>query len=625
MTILDRSFLAFNNHTLLLGGEKQQKYMERKNKLIVGLIGNPNVGKSTLFNTLTGAKQHVGNWPGKTVEQKEGVVYYKNQEINIVDLPGAYSMNPYSEEELVSSQFINEKKADVIVQVIDAQNISRNLFLTTQLLEKHIKLVLVLNMNHLAQKKGIHIDHNLLGKQLGIPVVILDARKKDAFTHLMDAITQEMGSIQAYVKQPLQSAEDRYLYIEQLLRIVVRSEIQIDVISHHDLLDHVVMNRFIGIPLFLFLSYILFQSTFTLSEPVVSWIESMVEILSLHTEKAASAWGASQLFTSFLTEGVIGGVGGVLVFVPVIAILFTFVSILEDSGYMARIAYIMDGLMRKIGLHGKAFIPLILGFGCNVPGIMATRMLERKEDRLLSILINPFISCSARLPVYILFAGIFFPHHQGIIIFILYVIGISVAIGIGLLFRHILIKREPTPFIIELPPYRIPSLKGIGIQVGIRVWQFVQKAGTVILAFSIIIWFLATFPLGVTYGSQQSYFGSIGQTIAPILSPLGFGNWKAAIALLFGVVAKEVVVGTFSTLYSGIELEKALLHDFTPLTAFSFLVFTLLYVPCITVLAVIKNELHSWKWASFVAIYTMIIAWIVAFIVYRGGLLFGFV
>jgi len=365
----------------------------------------------------------------------------------------------------------------------------------------------------------------------------------------------------------------------------------------------------------------------------MGWIESFFEFLGESLTSLMEVWNAPVWVSSLLVDGVIGGVGGVLVFVPIIGILFLLMALLEDSGYMARVAYVMDKFMHSIGLHGKAFIPLILGFGCNVPGIMATRTLETKKDRLLTILINPFMSCGARLPVYVLFTGAFFSAYQGWVIFSLYFLGIIVAILMGLIFKKIFFKGLSSPFVIELPPCRWPSFKGVLIHVWERVWLFIKKAGTIILVFSIIIWFLASVPFGVDYGSQDSLAGSIGQTISPVFKPLGFDNWQSSVALMFGFVAKEVVVGTFGTLY-GVEdveseegkvsLSDSLQNDFTPLAAYAFLVFVLLYVPCMAVLAVVKRETNSWKWPLFMVGYTTVIAWFFAFMVYQGGKLLGF-
>lgn len=679
--------------------------MAKKFDITIGLIGNPNVGKSTLFNFLTGARQHVGNWPGKTVEKKEGEFDFKNKKIKIVDLPGAYSLTAYTEEEVVTSDFIFQEKPDAIVQIIDAQNFERNLFMTIQLLELGAPLFIALNMMNLAKEKGIFINEKKLSELLNVPVVIIDARCGSNIDVLLkkifeqkqlpekeriklkynNEVNDELRKIKNFiyrkekiddeklnwlilklleedfrVKRDLNKksyyfelnllvkksiyhlkqvfgkdinnilANTRYGFIKGLSKeVVIRKKLR-KKISFSERFDEIATNKFFGIPLFLLIALLLFQITFKLSEPLVSIIESFFDIIKKFTTDLLIGWNMSEWFVSLITSGIIDGVGGVLVFVPIIGILFFLLAILEDSGYLARVAYIMDKLMHKIGLHGKAFIPLILGFGCNVPAIMATRTLETKKDRLLAILINPFMSCGARLPVYMLFTGIFFSDYQGWVIFSLYILGIFVAIIVGLVLKKLLFKSLSSPFVIELPSYRWPSIKGVLIHSWERVWQFIKKAGTIILAFSIIIWFLASMPFGVEYSSEQSIAGSIGKIVAPVFEPLGFGNWQSSMALMFGFVAKEIIVSTFGSLYgiSDIENESsfqnALQNDFTPLSAYAFMVFVLLYIPCLATLAVIKKETGSWKWSVLVIGYTTFIAWLVAFIVFQGGKLLGF-
>ncbi len=681
--------------------------MEKKSKFTIGLIGNPNTGKSTLFNLLTGARQHVGNWPGKTVEKKEGNFNFENKQIHIVDLPGSYSLTAYSEEEKVTTNFIFEEKPSVIVQILDAQNLERNLLMTIQLIELQVPLVLALNMEDLAQKNGIKIDIKILSILLDVPVVLINAKSKKGVETLIKTtckqinkkseikitygteISNELKNIKEFIHinekdpQPYNSSwialkllegdekieqnfiqkkyypelqfsvkksisrlekifnkniysiltSTRYGFIKGLSKEIITKNPSQRKQNISDKIDNIFMHKYLGIPLFLGITWLMFQLTFTLSAPLIGGIESLFELLGEFVLMILTSWDTSQWIISLIVNGIIGGVGGVLTFVPIIGILFLIMAILEDSGYMARIAYIMDKLMHKIGLHGKAFIPLILGFGCNVPAIMATRTLESKKDRLLSILINPFMSCGARLPVYILFVGAFFSSYQGWIIFSLYFLGIIVAILVGLVFKKIFSKSLSTPFVIELPPYRCPVMMGLLIHAWEKVWAFIKNAGTIILMFSVIIWSLASFPIGVEYGSQKSYAGQMGEAISPIFKPLGFGNWQSSVALTFGFVAKEVIVGTFGTLY-GVEniesntgttsLTKSLQNDFTPLSAYSFMVFVLLYIPCMAVLAVVKKETNSWKWPIFMIFYTTGIAWILSFLVYQGGLFFGF-
>ena len=683
--------------------------MEKKSKLVIGLTGNPNTGKSTLFNALTGAKQHIGNWPGKTVEKKEGTITYKNNKIKLVDLPGSYSLTAYTEEESITTDFILEEKPDIVIQILDAQNLERNLFITIQLIELQAPLVLALNMDDLAKKNGINIDIKKLSTLLNIPVVIIDAKRKKGFNKLLETVSKyaknnkrskikltyvtevndELKKLKNFIKTNEKSIEQndlnwitikllegdlraeqkltqkpyyiefkflieksiahlekifsknihsilthiRYGFIKGLSREIITKDITRKNQNISDKVDTLLINKYLGIPIFLVLIWLMFQATFSLSEPLMGWIEVLFGFIGDQISILLSSWQFPIWSISLIVDGIIGGVGGVLVFIPIIGILFLVMAILEDSGYMARVAYVMDRLMHKIGLHGKAFIPMILGFGCNVPAIMATRTLETKKDRLLTILINPFISCGARLPVYVLFVGAFFSTHQGWIIFSLYFLGIVIAIFMGFLFKRLFSKSLSSPFVIELPPYRWPVVTGLLIHVWEKIWIFIKKAGTIILAFSIIIWALASFPTGVEYGSQESLAGQMGETISPVFEPLGFGNWQSSVALIFGFVAKEVVVGTFGTLY-GIEdvesdssyssLTDALQNDFTPLSAYAFMVFVLLYVPCMAVLAVVKRETNSWKWPIFMIFYTTSIAWILAFVVFQGGKLLGF-
>ncbi len=685
--------------------------MQKKFDIVVGLTGNPNVGKSTLFNTLTGSHQHVGNWPGKTVEKKQGAFIYSGKRIQLVDLPGAYSLTAYSEEETITADYIIEKRPNVVVQIVDAQNLERNLLLTIQLIELGAPLIVALNMVDIIGHKGHNINTTVLSNLLNVPVVIIDARQKKTLDDLRRAILRvaahkqtpekiklsygndidrALRTIKQFINEHESSLsvkekhwlalkliegdyrakqkitrQEYYLELKALaedaitrlntlcnrdvntivtrarygfIKGVVEEAMGKHALSYHekffDKFDHLVMNKFLGIPFFVLVTWVMFQSTFILSQPLMHWIDSFFIWIGgqlhivLHTLQAP-AW-----LSSLLVDGFVGGVGGILVFIPIIGILFLFLALLEDSGYMARVAYVMDKLMHRIGLHGKAFIPLVLGFGCNVAGIMATRTLVTKKDRLLTILLNPFMSCGARLPVYALFAGAFFSAHQGWVIFSLYFLGILVAIVMGLIFKKYLLPGLSSPFTIELPPYRWPALRGVLIHAWERVWLFIKKAGTIILIFSIIVWFLASVPFSVSYGSRDSLAGSLGQSIAPAFKPLGFDNWQSAVALMFGFVAKEVIVSSFATLYGVGDLQSntddnaldtSLQDHFMPLSAYSFMVFVLLYMPCMAVIATVKRETNSWKWPLFMVFYTCAIAWVVSFIIYQGGKLLSLV
>jgi len=618
--------------------------MPQKYNYVIGLIGNPNVGKSTLFNSLTGASQQVGNWPGKTVEKKEGVISWQDQIIKLVDLPGTYSLTAFTKEESVVEDFIRLEKPEAIIQIIDAQNLTRNLFLTLQLLELKIQLILAVNMLDLANKDGIEIDIAKLSESLGVPVLEINARrKKEIPIFLRNVIlafkTEQVGGKKAAVSKILaehildaEYIHQRYEFIKGLEKEVVKRNFNRSSKKFDRYIDSIVMNKYFGIPFFLIAIWLVFQATFKLSAPLTIWIQLFFSTLAVWATNFFSGLGVSNWFISLFTEGIIGGVGGVLVFLPSIGILFFLISVLEDTGYMARVAYIMDRFMHKLGLHGKAFIPLILGFGCNVPGIMATRTLQTRQERLLTILISPFISCSARLPVYVLFVGIFFAKYQGLVIASLYLLSVTVAILVGLVFKKIFSNGLSAELLIELPPYRYPTVRGLLLHIWEKIGAFIKKAGTIILAFSIIIWLLASLPIGVNYGSKESFAGSIGQLIAPLFTPLGFNNWQTGVALTFGLVAKEVVVSTYGTLNGVTDvsagnaagvLSVVLQQYFTPLSAYAFLVFVLLYSPCVATIAVIRKETVSNKWALFVVANTVFVAYIMALFIYQGGKLIG--
>ncbi len=666
---------------------------------IVGLAGNPNVGKTTVFNQLTGMHQHVGNWPGKTVERAEGHFEHDSTRFDIVDLPGNYALSAHSIEEIVSRDFIVDDDSDVIVNVVDAANLERNLYLTVQMMELGANLVMALNMNDFAKKKEHIIDIKLMSELLGFPIVEINAKTKDGFDELLttvknvankhinttqklvygpelkehltdlqvliekdnsltdvpsmwtaikllekDAIViekvqqsknasqilRETDKVAAHLADVYNAgaeeviANARYAYIDGLMNEAV-SKPAVEKPTVSDKIDKYLTNRILGIPIFLVIMYIMFQLTFTIGAPFQDLIEEGFGLLS---EAVGGLLGKS-VISSFICDGIIGGVGGVLTFLPIIIIMFLFISILEDSGYLARAAFVMDRVMHKlVGLHGKSFIPMILGFGCGVPAIMATRTMENESDRLLSMMLVPFMSCTARLPVYALIISAFFAANQGEVLFSIYILGIVVALVVAAILKRTMFKGMSSPFVMELPTYKVPSLKGVLLHTWDKTKGFLRKAGTIILAASIIIWVLSSVPFGVDYGSQESAIGQIGTAIEPVFAPLGFGEWQPAVAILFGLVAKEVVVSTFSSLF-GVDEQVQVLSQhvddlFTPLSAYAFMAFVLLYVPCFATIGTIKQETNGWRWPLTMSAITLVTGYIVALIIYQGGSLLGF-
>ncbi|AZO96430.1 ferrous iron transport protein B [Halocella sp. SP3-1] len=674
--------------------ELKSSYPE--NNIVIALAGNPNSGKTSMFNQLTGARQHVGNWPGVTVERKEGTLKYKDNLVNVVDLPGTYSLGAYSEDEVVAKDFLLYHSPDVTVNIVDTTNLQRNLYLTLQLLEMGANTVLALNMYDQVEKRQQKIDIDKLSSILGIPVVKTSASKGEGVTqlvstavniagrdktpleinygneleeeikniseivvmnnelkvkynirwlalkileqdeHILEDVEHKLSARQLEeIKNCIQRIESktgeesdtiiadmRYGFINELIEKTVKKSKSVEEkVSFSDKIDGIVTNRYLGIPIFLLAMWSVFKITFALGDPMIGWIEEFFAFLGTLASNLLLAVNASDFLVSLIVDGIIGGVGSVLVFIPNIFLLFLCISILEDSGYLARAAYVMDRLMSSFGLHGKSFIPLLIGFGCNVPGVMATRTLENKSDRMITILVNSFMSCSARLPVYVVFAGVFFPGNEGNVIFSLYVLGILVAIVMAKLFKSFLFKGAVSPFVLELPQYRMPSLKGTIIHMWERGRLFIKKAGTLIFSVVVLIWLLSSLPLGVEYASQHSFIGKIGSFLSPLFAPLGLGNWQSTAALIFGILAKEVVIGTLGVVYSVGEsgLSTAIAQNFTALSAYSLMVLTLLYTPCVATLGAIKRETNSWKWTIFSAVYTFVIAWIIAFIIYQLG------
>ena len=669
-------------------------------ELIVGLAGNPNVGKTTVFNRLTGMRQHVGNWPGKTVERAEGHFKHGSYDYDVIDLPGNYALSAHSMEEIVSRDFIVDDDSDVIINVVDAANLERNLYLTVQMMELGANLVLALNMNDFAKKKEHIIDIKLMSELLGIPVIEINAKTGDGFDELLTTVEKQAANpidsskklvygndikghleqIQEYIEQDKnlldvpsvwtavkllekdtividkvqQSsngsrimvevdkvskhlydvynegpeeviANARYAFIEGLMAEAVKRP-AVEKESTTDKIDKIVTNRLLAPFIFLIIMYAMFQLTFTIGAPFQDMIDEAFSGLA--------AWVATIIgegwVSSLICDGIIGGVGGVLTFLPIIILMFLFLSILEDSGYLARAAFTLDIVMHKIvGLHGKAFIPMILGFGCGVPAVMATRTMENEGDRMLAMMLVPFMSCTARLPIYGIFIAAFFTENQGLMLVLIYVLGIIVALIVAAILKRTMFKGLSTPFVMELPTYKIPSVKGVLLHTWEKVKGFLRKAGTLILACSIVLWILQNiFPWGGT-DPQMSLLGMIGTVIAPIFAPLGFGTWQAAVAIIAGLAAKEVVVATFGTL-AGMEEDDEegitnLVHDtFTPLSAFSFMAFTLLYTPCFAAIGAIKQETNSYKWALTMCAITLVTAYIVSFLIFQIGGIAGF-
>ncbi len=660
----------------------------------IALVGNPNVGKTTLFNSITGGRQHVGNWPGVTVEKKVGKKKYKGNNLEVIDLPGTYSLTAYAIDEKIAKDYILDDGPDVVVQIVDATNMERNLFLTTQLLDIGAKVVVALNMYDLAKEKGDRIDAKALSRAFGIPFIPAVANKGEGTSEILDAAL-DLAIVDGYSKPVVKySASDEKLIsrisdmitssgefsqarhsrwmaiktlegeeetveeimgsniggkVRSLLEGFDQEEFEIEStdrryeeigrklkksvklapkrLTRSEMVDMVLTNKYLGIPIFLAIMWGVFQITFTFATPFMDMID------------LAAGWAAENVadnlspewLGSLLGDGIIGGVGSVVIFVPNIFILFFMISLLESSGYMSRAAFVMDKLMYKIGLSGQSFIPMLMGFGCNVPAIMSTRTIKDRKDRLVTILVNPFVSCGARLPVYILFAGIFFGRGASNVIFSIYVIGIIVAILSAKLFRMTILKGKPAPFIMELPPYRRPTLKASLLYMWEKGSLYLRKAGTVILVGVVFIWLIATFTPGLEmaaeYGSEESIAGEVGKFIEPVFAPLGF-DWKIAVALIFGFIAKEIVVGGLGTLYGAGEDEDALTKrieadsGINSLNAMGLMIFTLLYMPCIAATAVIKQETGSWKWTIFALAYGTGLAYIAALLIYQiGGLL----
>ncbi len=674
-----------------------------QSEIVIALAGNPNAGKTCIFNALTGEHQHVGNWPGVTVEKKEGRCQLGNQVVRVVDLPGIYSLSASSLDEKIARDFLVREKPSFVVVVLDSSNLERNLYLAVQLMEMEFPLILDLNMLDLAKANGLEIDQETLSKVIGVPVVGTVGKTGEGIERLKAA----MGTMIAYPQPPkypkfygekiekgiqeladflkekgipclgpypnrwsaikilekdeeilallhrcraekevLKKAHEierrieevtgydaetaliarRYAWIHGVVKECCRRKASLEErITLSQSIDRVTTHRIWGLPIFLAIMWLTFRLTFDVGGFISGWLDILfTKIGELAAVRIATLHGPPWL-GSLIQDGVIGGVGSVLVFLPNIAFLFLAIGIMEETGYMARGAFVMDRFMHAMGLHGKSFIPMVMGFGCNVPAIMATRTLENPKDRIITILINPLMSCSARLPIYVLFAGAFFAHHEGTVIFSLYLIGVVLAILIARLFKSLFFKGESAPLVMELPPYHLPTAKAVLSTTWHRTFLFVKKAGTVIFAAVIVIWMLAHLPPGVVYASKESFMGRIGSFVAPVLKPAGFGYWQVAVALIFGILAKEIVVGTLGTLYGGENgsLASAISQHFTPLSAYAFMVMSLVYIPCIATIGVIRRETNSWKWTALAVGYSLFLGWFLAVLIYQGGRILG--
>lgn len=581
----------------------------------VALLGNPNVGKTTLFNSLTGSNQRVGNWAGVTVDKKEGFF----DDFKIVDLPGIYAMDTFSNEEKISKEFLEKGQVDLILNIIDASNIDRNLYLTMQLKQFKKPIILAVNMIDVAEKKGINIDYKKLEKLLNVTVVPIQASKEQGIDDVKKAIKNLHINKVDNNDYNFSTEKETYTYIENLLSECTKKDKKaINTIKEK--LDNIMLNPWLAYPIFFIIMALTFQVTFSwIGQPLSDLLDSLLND-SLVPIIESLIQGTAPWFQSLIIDGIIGGVGGILVLLPIILSLFTCITILEDSGYMARVAFLMDKIMRKMGLSGKAFIPMIVGFGCSVPAIMTARTLESEKDRKLTALLIPLMSCNARLPVYSIFAAVFFPNNIGLVVASLYFLGILLAFILGIIFKFTIFKNEEEPLLIELPEYKLPSLKNLLNQLYEKTKGFLVKAGTLIFAMSIILWFLSNFNFSGMTDVNNSILASVGGFIAPIFKPLGFGNWQSSVSLLTGLIAKETVVSSMSVIFAG-DLQTMLPLHFTTLSALSFLVFVLLYTPCITVVGTMKKEFGS-KLTLFSVTYQLVLAWVVSFLVFNIGSFF---
>ncbi|MBF0445661.1 MAG: ferrous iron transport protein B [Magnetococcales bacterium] len=703
--------------------------------ITIGLVGNPNCGKTTILNKLCGSKDSVGNYPRVTVAAKERTFEHQGNIIKITDLPGIYALTTQSPEESASRDYIHAEKADIVINVIDAGNLERSLFLTSQLIEMGKRAIFVLNMIDESRRKKLIIDSTTLSSMLGGPVIEMNAITgegmgylKDSIVemakytgetkkifinydeHLKDAVIRVQEKITQLHQHKMSESQTRWLAIkllegdevmiskekdhDYLLEIVRRErydlardhdgecemlfadarygfvhgmvleavEVLEDPAKRYDLtrkLDMFFLHRLLGVPVFIGLLWLMFQTTFTVGEYPMNWIDAGVGVISNILDNIIPAGMAHDL----VIDGVVAGVGGTIIFLPNIVILFFFMAIFSETGYLTRAAFLMDRVMHSFGLHGKALIPLVMGFGCNVPAIMATRTIESNRSRLIAILINPFMLCAARLPVFILFAGAFFSEMAGTMVFIMYMLSIIIAMGASVLLNKLMPDGEPEAFVMELPPYRLPTLRAVLVHMWEKALNFLQKIAGVILVGSIVLWFLQEFPQNVKYSDDfnskiaqlqsepesskgaiaiagykqkmaqehlsNSYLGRVSQAIAPVFAPLNF-TWRDTVAILTGFVAKEVVVASYAVIYAqdkesteeSTSLKNVLAKTMSPLVAFAFMIFVLLYTPCLATIAVIRREAGSWKWAGFSVAFSLVLAWSLAFLILTVGNLF---
>ncbi|WP_294156237.1 ferrous iron transport protein B [uncultured Clostridium sp.] len=583
----------------------------------VALLGNPNVGKTTLYNALTGSNQYVGNWPGVTVDKKEG--YF--EDVKVADLPGIYAMDTFSNEEKVSKKYLEEEQVDVILNIVDASNLSRNLYLTTQLKQFGKPIILALNMIDICESKGINIDYEKLSEELGVEIIPISAGKSVGIDDIRNRLKKGKFQYNDDKKKfCFKTEKQAYDYIESVLDKCVKvNERKSETLTEK--LDKFVLHPVFSYPIFLGIMVLMFEITFSwVGQPLSDILDGILNdsIIPYLSDLLANS---SPWFSSLIVDGIVSAVGGIVVLLPIILVLFICITILEDSGYMSRVAFMMDKLMRKMGLSGKAFIPMIIGFGCTVPAVMTARTLESEKDRKLTALLVPFMSCNARLPVYTVFAAVFFTEHRGLVVGALYAGGVLVAFLLGMLLKNTYFKKDEEPFILEVPEYKVPTFKSVYKQTVDKAEGFLKKAGTVIFAMSVVVWFLSNFNLnGMVEEVNDSILASIGGIIAPIFAPLGFGNWQSAVSLISGLLAKESVLASMEIIFAG-DLNTVLPMYFSTLSAYAFLVFVLLYTPCISVLGTMKKEYGS-KFTIMSVVFQLVVAWCAAFLVFNIGSLF---